>query len=228
MAAYSTTNDLTSADGPLRLVHHDYRSPRNEYLWVTSSHKMSLTDINLSGSIYCTYIYHYGDSNPTMTLAASQAITFGGDVTFNGATSISGETTLKDFVATVDYTDCTESDTSQDIDISSGFPTNVVIYGAMIELDNVFSDTPTGTISAVTASIGDAGGAAELMTATDVFTGAPLGWKTAPGTAAEGFLFEAAYSPIVQINTTSANVDTLTEGSLEAHIFYFVPELSTP
>ena len=94
------------------------------------------------------------------------------------------------FTETIGHADLTAAATAENIALS-GFPANSIIVGACLELDTDFSG---GSVSAITAEIGDAGDTNELAAAVDVFTGAGAGIKDGEPTAVTGFGFHAAYS----------------------------------
>jgi hypothetical protein len=80
----------------------------------------------------------------------------------------------------------------------------------------VYVETPFtgGSISAITAEIGDAADTDELMAAVSVFSG--TGYKAAVAGAKFGTVdrYEAAYAPIVRLAATGGNLSTLTAGKL--------------
>ena len=127
------------------------------------------------------------------------------------------------------FDDLSDADTSEDItwaalvtahpDGASNPPANSRIVYAHANLIAEFNDGVAATISAVTLSLGDAGAATEQINAIDIFTGAGTGLKAKNGSYA-GTAIEAAYTPIVRIATTDANIDTLTAGAVELALHY--------
>jgi hypothetical protein len=123
----------------------------------------------------------------------------------------------------VDAADLTDSDTSQALTLNamaigrgeSPVPANARIMYAWV---NVITGFEGGTLSALTVTLGDAGAATELLTATDVFTGAegvaPMDGAYAVGT------FEAAYAPVATFAATGDDMDNIDTGALEICIAY--------
>ena len=120
------------------------------------------------------------------------------------------------FSETIGHADLSAAATEEVITLTSP-PTNCIILGGCVELDEVFAG---GTASAVTAEIGDAADPNELAAAVDVFTGADLGLKPGVPTAFTGLGVQTAYAPVVRFVSTGDNVDSLTSGSLTAHLYY--------
>lgn len=113
----------------------------------------------------------------------------------------------------VKYSDFSDADTSEELDLNVTFPkralpTNIRIRDTYAELVQEFAG---GTVSAATVEVGDTGDPNERFTALNVFTGAGTGLKT----VTEGALprsFEAAYAPVLKLDTTGGNINTLTAG----------------
>lgn len=106
----------------------------------------------------------------------------------------------------------------------TGFPANAAPLFAEIKVETDFSG---GSVSAATVTVGDAGSANELLTATNVFTGVQnTAWIQTTAAAINGkFQREEAYSPILTITTTSDNAVNLSAGSLLVRIYYvLLPE----
>lgn len=120
------------------------------------------------------------------------------------------------FTETIGHADLTAAATEEAITLSSP-PTNCIILGGCIELDTDFSG---GSVSALTAEIGDAADPNELAAAVDVFTGAGAGLKDGEPTAVTGLGFKTAYAPQVRFAATGDNVINLSAGSLNAHLYY--------
>lgn len=114
--------------------------------------------------------------------------------------------------------------TTHAIDLHTAFPSNlmpegVFIHGCVLKLNTAFAG---GAVSAVVASVGDAANDDEWIDGQDVFTGA----STVPASdtldtdavsAIAPGVYEDAYIPILTLDTTSANVNALTAGSLEIY-----------
>lgn len=123
----------------------------------------------------------------------------------------------------ITHADLTDEDTSQALDFNalalgtgeSPVPANSRIMYAWINIITPFSG---GSASAVTATLGDAAAANELITAVSIFTGAS-GLKTKTGSYTLG-TFEAAYTPLVTIASTDDDLDNLTAGVIEVCIQY--------
>lgn len=83
------------------------------------------------------------------------------------------------------------------------------------------TDFVGGAISAITVSLGDAGNDDELLAASNIFTGAKAAAAitTQDGVYTKG-TFESAYTPIITITATGANLDALTAGAFELCIAY--------
>lgn len=129
---------------------------------------------------------------------------------------------IQSFRKTISTDDLTAGAVTEAIALT-GFPTNVFTLAAWVELDTEFSG---GGSSSCTVQVGDAGDPDELMTATDVFTGAGAGQKSAAGTLHGALTFEAAYAPEALV-TSDVNVSLLTAGSMVIHVLYIALSLST-
>ena len=127
-----------------------------------------------------------------------------------------GNSVVKEVTMTITTTDLTASATTQEIAITSP-PANCIIVGGFIELETDFSG---GSVSALTASIGDTAAPTEVAVAVDVFTGAGAGLKDGEPGVITGLGFKVAYVPVVKFTSTTDNVDNLTAGSLIAHLRY--------
>jgi hypothetical protein len=112
------------------------------------------------------------------------------------------------------YSDFSDADTSEALDLnatftSNAFPANVIILAAWLQLYDEFAG-PSHT--AVTLQLGDAGDPNGLIDATNVWTGAGLGRKV--GLTTEVMTQELAYVPLLQIDTTADDVADLTSGDV--------------
>jgi len=126
----------------------------------------------------------------------------------------------------VKYSDYSDSDTSEALDLNATFtgnlfPKNVTITGAWVQR---VTDFAGGSVSAATIILGDAADDNQLLTQLDVFTGAKATAELERTPAAAGFadggLWETGYVPLLQLDTTTANIDTLTAGELIIGIEY--------
>lgn len=130
------------------------------------------------------------------------------------AHSISKSGEIKELTQTIGHADLTAAATNEEIAVT-GFPANAILIAGFIELDTDFSG---GSVSALTASIGDTANADELAAAVNVFTGAGAGLKAGVPTAHVGFV--PAYAPVVDFTATADNVVNLDAGSCVVHLFY--------
>lgn len=123
----------------------------------------------------------------------------------------------------ISHTDLTDADTSQTFtfntlakeDGSRRFPANARPMYAWI---NVITGFSGGSVSAITAALGDAGDIDELITAVSVLDGAE-GLKVKSGTYTLGS-FETAYAPIVTIVSTDDDLENVDAGVIEVCIAY--------
>lgn len=114
------------------------------------------------------------------------------------------------------YTDFTpDGDTAQVLTLntlrpSNAFPTNVrIMPGAGIYVHTAFDGTD---MTAFTVRLGDTNDDDGLLTDTDI-EGAAAGWQITEAAAEwESYLDESAYSPLLTIATTGANIDAITQG----------------
>lgn len=118
------------------------------------------------------------------------------------------------------YGDYSDADTSEALDLNAtftanAFPANVMITHAWLQLYETFGG---GTVSAATLILGDAGDDNGLVASTNVFTGQALGIKV--GVATEAITQETAYVPLLQLDTTDGNIDTLTSGAVGVFVSY--------
>lgn len=130
---------------------------------------------------------------------------------------------MRELTQTVDADDLTAAAAEQSIAIT-GFPANSFPMAAAIELDLGFDG---GALSALVASIGDAAALGELCTSQNVFSGQTAGMKSTAGDNAGEFVFETAYSPVVYVSGTGANVNAAVNGSMIAHVWYMTPTLAS-
>lgn len=149
-----------------------------------------------------------------------------------GTTSIaayaSGLSPLQWYRAVVDYSDYTAVAQTEALDIgalpaNTAFPANVRVYESHIQLVTEFTG-PTAVIIAVDLSLGDAGAGTELMTATNVFTGAGLGVHTNDGAYVMG-TFEALYVPLL---TVDVGVGKITTGLETGNVIVNIPYRALP
>jgi hypothetical protein len=127
------------------------------------------------------------------------------------------------FQATVDTSDLTATAVSEAVSLA-GFPAEAFVLAAWVELDTEFSG---GGASSVTVQVGDTAAPSELMTASNVFTGAGAGQKHASGVNHFAGTYESAYAPEALV-TSDVNVDTLTAGSMVVNVLYIALRLTTP
>lgn len=114
------------------------------------------------------------------------------------------------------YTDFTgDADTAQVLTLntlraSNAFPTNVrIMPGSGIYVHTAFDAT---SMTAFTVRLGDTNDDDGLLTDTDI-EGAASGWQFTESAAEwDSFLDESAYSPLLTIATTGANISTLSQG----------------
>lgn len=102
-------------------------------------------------------------------------------------------------------------------DLGAAFPADVRVLGGTARLLEEF-DGPG--VSACTFQLGDAVDTADLMAATDIYTGSGPDrfiWVFGPHVFGG---WEGGYVARFQINTTGANVDQLNVGSIEVSIHY--------
>lgn len=122
---------------------------------------------------------------------------------------------------TVSYSDYSDADTSESLDLnatftSNLFPSNVFLTVAWLEIITAFSG---GTVSAATMILGDAGDDNGLITESSVFTGAS-GLVQAGGAESYRSTLEASYTPLLQLDTTGGNINTLAAGEVRVCIGY--------
>lgn len=120
---------------------------------------------------------------------------------------------IKFHIRTLDLsTALTDADGSQAVSIQANdagvnFPANARLLGA----GTIVKTPVAGTgLSALTVTLGDAGAATELMTATDLFGDAVNSFSQAPGAATFGQLEAAGYVPLATYASTGANVADIT------------------
>lgn len=105
---------------------------------------------------------------------------------------------------------------TQEVDLNvafpqNTFPTNVQRLESYIRRVTDFSG---GTISALTAQVGDTGDPNGLLTATSVFTGVGAGYTETPAAAEFTQRLETAFVPTLLLTSTTANLDQLEAGEL--------------
>jgi hypothetical protein len=118
----------------------------------------------------------------------------------------------------VRHSDFTTVGVEQALDLNATFttntfPTNVIVIGGYGRLFEVFAG---GTISACTVELGDAGNDNEIITATDVFTGASLARQLGLNINTQ----EAAYTPLLTMTATAGNLSTTESGIYGVYILY--------
>lgn len=120
---------------------------------------------------------------------------------------------VKFHVRTLDLsTALSDADGSQAVsiqadDAGANFPAQARLLGAGTLVKTPVAGT---SLSALTVTLGDAGAATELMTATDLFGDAANSWSTAAGAATFGQLEAAGYVPLATYASTGANVADVT------------------
>lgn len=136
------------------------------------------------------------------------------------------------WIQRVRYSDYSDADTSQSLSLNVAFPHNAfpaavfILPGAYIDLIEVFAG---GSVSAATMILGDTNDDNGLLTSSNVFTGATLG-RTVTPTAAEypDTLYESQYVPLLQLDTTTDNIDTLTSGIVDVYIPFMLAPTRRP
>lgn len=124
---------------------------------------------------------------------------------------------MGEYIATLGYTDAATG-TSTTVALT-GFPANVIVHGALLEIDTAFAGEADAT-----AALGDAGDIDELWTAFNL-NAVAAGWANVVQGAMTRFKFEAAYAPIITFAATE--LDDLTAGAMTVHIYYSVPNRHT-
>jgi hypothetical protein len=112
-----------------------------------------------------------------------------------------------------------DGDTAQEIDLHTAlptylFPSHVMRGEAWIRCRTGFTG---GSVSAITAELGDTNDPNGLVTATSVFT---AGYASTPSAAEYANRVESAFIPTLTLTSTNGNLDTLTAGLLEIGIRY--------
>lgn len=134
----------------------------------------------------------------------------------------SGTLALKRYKVTKTYTDFSDTDTQKDIEIFS-LPTGTAIVDVFSRVTTAFSG---GAISAYTISVGIAGTLTKYQIANDAMAAAAY---TAVGTKGTGLTtagatnvesFTAATSIRADANSTTANLNAATQGSIDIYIIY--------
>ena len=123
----------------------------------------------------------------------------------------------------IDFDDLTDADLSQTFtfndlakrDGGRQMPANARVMYAWI---NVLSGFSGGSVSAITAQVGDAGDPDELIAAVSVLAAAE-GLKPASGVYTLG-TFESAYAPLVTIDSVGDNLDQVDAGRIEVFLVY--------
>jgi uncharacterized cupin superfamily protein len=126
----------------------------------------------------------------------------------------------------VKYSDFSAAATTEELDLHATFASNLIHENIILTACWIqrVTDFAGGSVSAATISIGDDADADELLTASDVFTGAKATAEFAatPGAAhwTEAFQWEPAYIPEALLTTTGGDVNTLTAGEFIVGITY--------
>ena len=102
----------------------------------------------------------------------------------------------------------------------TGFPANACPVWAAVEINDLVSGIG---VTSVTATVGDAGDADEIMATVEAYNAAADSWLSIPGVSAGEYVFESAYAPIVTLvsNVAFTNV---TVGELVVHLYYMAPQ----
>lgn len=138
------------------------------------------------------------------------------------------------WVQRVRYSDFSDADTSQALNLNTAFPHNAFPADAFIlpfsylDLRQTFGG---GTINAATLILGYSGDTNGLVESTDVFTGQSLGVKFTGGTAyatTTNVGYQAAVAPLLQLDTTAGNINTLTSGVVDVWIKFEYRPTSRP
>jgi len=121
----------------------------------------------------------------------------------------------------VKFSDYSDSDTSEALDLNATFTSNLFPANAWIRfawIQKIVAFTG-GSVSAADVILGDAGDPNGLLTSSSVFTGTGIVATPAAAEIATP-TFEATYVPLLQLDTTSDNIDNLTAGELLVCIAY--------
>lgn len=130
------------------------------------------------------------------------------------------------YVQRVTHDDFSDADTSQVLTLNTLFPNNAFPTDAFltlgpfayIDLIEVFAASGLTDADFILGVSGDTNGLVEVQAAE---TGQSLGRKLAPGTLyAADTLDQTAMSPLLQLDTAGANIDTLTSGIIDVYIPY--------
>lgn len=131
----------------------------------------------------------------------------------------------------VEFGDFSDADTSQSLNladladtlvssdparVSGAFPDDVLIGWWSYDLLEEFAG---GTINAATLIQGISGTTNGHLTSTDVFTGAGTGWKQTPS-ATLWAPRRMTSDPLLQLDTTAGNIDTLESGIVVVNAFF--------
>lgn len=138
------------------------------------------------------------------------------------------------WIQRVRYSDFSETDTSQSLNLNTAFPQNAfptdafLTFGptAYLDLIEVFAG---GSVSAATLILGVSGNTNGLVESVNVFTGQTLERKYAAGDLyVAATLDQAAMAPLLELNTTTDNIDTLTSGIVDVYIPYTLAPTRRP
>lgn len=134
----------------------------------------------------------------------------------------------------VNYTHFTTAGTQQVLTLNTLFPTNTFPTEVFLQLGpiaylDLIQTFGGGTINAATLILGISGTTNGLVTSTNVFTGQTLARKAPGGSLyANTTDYQSAMSPLLQLDTTAGNVNTLTSGIVDVYIPYsFAPQRRT-
>jgi hypothetical protein len=108
-----------------------------------------------------------------------------------------------------------EGDTSQEFDLHVHNPNNLFPANVMRRKPLLFTEelVAGGTIAAATATLGDTAATNCLQTATNIFTGATLGYQAnTTGASQYADRFEAAFIPVSVVATTTGFVSAAGSG----------------
>lgn len=128
------------------------------------------------------------------------------------------------WVQRVRFSNYSAASTQQLLDLNVAFPHNtfptgvILLAGAHVDLIQTFSG---GSVSAATVRLGDSGASNGLLTDSNVFTGATTGSIFTPSaTEYRQYNNESAFVPTLRLDTTTANINTLTQGIVDVWIPY--------
>lgn len=103
---------------------------------------------------------------------------------------------------------------------SNPIPDHIMVEEVSASLEEVLAG---GAISAAVVIVGENDVVNDddgYLTSTNVFTGASLGWKDTPAAALRAPRYRAAFTPLVAVTTTTANVVAATSFVLDVSFKY--------